>query len=175
MDFSPEEVMKEVHNHGSHAHHTQGCPGSAARNIEPVGGENMSMAVISGRSELRQWPVQLHLINPAAGYFQGAELLLAADCVPFTIGDFHQKWLKGKSLAIACPKLDDGLDSYIEKIRQLIDDAGINTVTVMMMQVPCCGGLLRLAQIAQQQAKRKVPLKMIIAGIEGNILKEEWI
>ena len=127
------------------------------------------------KSQLRQWPVQMHLVNPAASYFQGADVLLAADCVAFSLGDFHQKWLKDKSLCIACPKLDEGLDTYVEKTRQLIDESNINTLTVMIMQVPCCGGLLQIAQAAVQKSKRKVPVKAVVVGMEGQILQEEWV
>jgi len=126
-------------------------------------------------SALRQWPVQMHLINPRAPYYQGADVLLAADCVGFSYGDFHRDFLKEKSIAIACPKLDQGKDIYIEKIKSLIDDAKINTLTVVMMDVPCCSGLLALAQEGAKRASRKVPIKFVVVGIQGNIIKEEWI
>jgi ferredoxin len=126
-------------------------------------------------SELRQWPVQMHLINPGASYFRETDLVLAADCVAYSLGNFHSRWLRGKTLAIACPKLDSGLDSYVEKIRALIDTAKINTLTVMMMQVPCCGGLLQMVIKAAGQAERKVPVKKVIVGVEGEILSEAWV
>ena len=126
-------------------------------------------------SELRQWPVQLHLVNPEAPYFKGADVLLTADCVAYAMGGFHPQHLRGKTLAIACPKLDDGQDAYIEKIRSWIDDAKINTLTVMIMQVPCCGGLLALAQRSAQAAQRKIPIKSVVVSLQGEILKEEWI
>ncbi|PID92297.1 MAG: 4Fe-4S ferredoxin [Bacteroidetes bacterium] len=125
-------------------------------------------------SQLRQWPVQMHLINPGASCFRQADVVLAADCVAFSLGDFHSRWLAGKSLAIACPKLDSGLESYVEKIRALVDDAKINTLTVMMMHVPCCGGLIRLVDKALGLTNRKVPVKMVIVSAEGEILQEEW-
>ena len=124
-------------------------------------------------SALRQWPVQMHLINPGAPYYQGADVLLAADCVGFSYGDFHRDFLKQKS--IACPKLDEGKEIYIEKIKSLIDDAKINTLTVAIMEVPCCSGLLGLAQEGAKRANRKVPIKYVVVGIQGNILKEEWL
>jgi hypothetical protein len=117
----------------------------------------------------------MHLINPASSYFQQTDLVLAADCVAFSLGSFHSKWLRGKSLAIACPKLDSGLDSYVSKITSLMDQARINTLTVMMMQVPCCGGLLQMVKAASAQATRKVPVKAVIVGVEGEILQEEWV
>ncbi len=126
-------------------------------------------------SELRQWPVQMHLVNPNAPYFRNADLLLAADCVAFSMGGFHSNHLKGKSLAIACPKLDQGTDSYVEKLTAMIDIAKVNTITVMMMEVPCCGGLQQMVRTALANSSRKVPLKKIIVGIKGEVLQEEWV
>ncbi|MGC1391358.1 MAG: 4Fe-4S binding protein [Bacteroidales bacterium] len=126
-------------------------------------------------SELRQWPVQMHLVNPDAPYFRSADLLLAADCVAFSTSGFHNNHLKGKALAIACPKLDQGTDSYIEKLTSMIDMAKVNTITVMMMEVPCCGGLLNMVRTALVNATRKVPVKKIIVGIGGNVFQEEWV
>ena len=107
--------------------------------------------------------------------FAGSDLVLAADCVAFSLGNFHQKYLSGKSLAIACPKLDSQQQIYLEKLKVLIDDAKINTLTVMIMQVPCCRGLLMMAQQAQQMADRKIPVKAIVVGIQGEILEDTWI
>jgi len=139
--------------------------------------ESESQTEVAGKipSALRQWPVQMHLINPRAPYYQGADVLLAADCVGFSYGDFHRDFLKQKSIAIACPKLDQGKEVYIEKIKSLIEDSKINTLTVAMMEVPCCRGLLALAQEGAKRANRKVPIKYIIIGVQGNILKEEWV
>lgn len=129
----------------------------------------------SGKSELRQWPVQLHLVPPTAPYFKGADVILAADCTAFALGDFHKDHLKGKSIAIACPKLDEGQDIYIEKVAALIDKAKINTLTVMIMEVPCCGGLLSIAQEGKNKAARKIPIKLIVVGLQGGIIREEWV
>jgi hypothetical protein len=126
-------------------------------------------------SQLRQWPVQLHLVSPSAPYFKGADVLLAADCTAFAMGGFHSEQLKGKALAIACPKLDEGQDSYAEKLTALFDEAKINTLTVLIMQVPCCGGLLQLAKQAASAAKRKAPIKAIVVSLQGEILSEEWV
>jgi hypothetical protein len=127
------------------------------------------------QSELTHWPIQLHLVNPAADFFRGKDVVLAADCVAYSLADFHERFLKGKSLTIACPKLDDGQDVYVEKIRQMADEAKINTLTVIMMQVPCCRGLLQIAQTALQRAKRKVPLKAITISTQGEVLSEDWL
>jgi hypothetical protein len=117
----------------------------------------------------------MHLVNPDAPYFRGSDLLLAADCVAYSMGGFHSNHLKGKSLAIACPKLDHGTEMYIEKLTAMIDISKVNTITVMMMEVPCCGGLLQMVRAAMANAARKVPVKKIIAGINGEILQEEWV
>jgi ferredoxin len=187
LNFSVENVMSRVHHARVEKEQLAcGCAGSEARSFSPqsmaggsipaAGGFTMASAAMAEQpSELRQWPVQMHLINPGASYFRQSDLVLAADCVAFSLGNFHSKWLKGKTLAIACPKLDSGLETYVEKIRSLIDEAEINTLTVMMMQVPCCGGLLQMVNIAAGQAERKVPVKKIIVGVEGDILSEEWV
>jgi hypothetical protein len=99
----------------------------------------------SSPSQLAQWPVQMHLINPQAQHFRGSDLLLAADCVAYSVGNFHSGFLRGKTLAIACPKLDSNKDVYAGKLVSLINDAGINTLTVMKMEVPCCSGIEQMA------------------------------
>jgi len=149
----------------------QGCPGSMARSFEKPAGTSM----VSGSSELQQWPVQLHLLSPSAPYLRGSDLLLAADCTAFSVGDFHSKYLKGKKLAIACPKLDQGREIYINKLISMIDDNYLNTLTVMIMEVPCCSGLLQIAKEATASAIRKVPVKLIQVSVQGHVLREEWI
>lgn len=150
-----------------------GCPGSMARELKPVTKTNTVSHSVN--SELRQWPVQLHLLNPQAGYFQGANVLLASDCSAFAAGDFHERFLKGKILAIACPKLDHNTDSYVDKIRTMIDDAKIDTLTVLIMEVPCCGGLLQMALKAREMATRNIPIKRIVLSVEGEVKSEDWI
>jgi len=162
-----EDSMMQEHVHS-------GCPGSKMMSFNKLKNTD---ADLEGKrpSQLVHWPIQMHLISPKAPHYQDADLLLAADCVAFSLGDFHKDYLKGKSLAIACPKLDDGKDIYLNKLVSLIDDAKINTLTVMTMQVPCCEGLLHLAQEALSKAKRKIPIKYIVVSLQGDILKEEWI
>lgn len=150
----------------------EGCPGS--RMVDSRDTATQEETTERVRSQLKQWPIQMHLISPTAPYYQGADVLLTADCVAYALGGFHPEYLKGKSIAIACPKLDEGQDVYVEKIKSWLEDARINTLTVLIMQVPCCMGLLQLAQQAAQSAKRKVPIKYIIVGIQGDILTEEW-
>jgi len=151
----------------------QGCPGT--KMIDFSDQPEVSSSGGDQPSALRQWPVQLHLVSPLAPYFQGKDVLLAADCVAYSLGGFHAKYLSGKSLAIACPKLDSNKDVYMEKLRMLVDEAKINTLTVMIMEVPCCGGLLAIAKEALAKAQRKIPLKCIVVGIKGNIVSQDWI
>jgi ferredoxin len=175
LDFKLMEVLNEVHNHGHHQGHAgSSCPGSNAVVIERP--QNDARTVTTDQpSELRQWPVQMHLLNPNTPYLRGSDLLLTADCVAFSMGNFHSKYLKGRSLAIACPKLDHGTDIYIEKLAAMIDIAKVNTITVMMMEVPCCGGLLQMVKNASATASRKVPVKQMIISLSGEVLKEEWV
>ncbi|MBI5403324.1 MAG: 4Fe-4S binding protein [Ignavibacteriae bacterium] len=156
-------------------HSGGGCPGSKSMDFGKDNSTESSAIGADQPSALNQWPVQMHLVNPGASYFQNSDVLLAADCVAFSMGNFHSKFLKGKSLAIACPKLDSNMEVYIDKLTAMIDESNINTLTVMIMEVPCCGGLLRIAQTAMQNAERKIPLKLLVVGIRGDILSEQWI
>jgi len=170
-------TMHDHHHSKDHQHgHGGGCPGSRAMTFDIPAAAATSTTVNGDQpSELRQWPVQFHLVNPQAPYFQNADILLAADCVAFSMGNFHSKYLKGKGLAIACPKLDSGKDIYVEKLTAMIDQAKINTLTVMIMEVPCCSGLLQIAKLAAQNASRKVPVKAMVVSLKGEVISEEWV
>jgi NAD-dependent dihydropyrimidine dehydrogenase PreA subunit len=157
---------------GATAH--TGCPGARTRAIRVE--ENAEPADAGHRpSHLTHWPIQLHLVSPRAPHYRGSDLVLAADCTAFALGDFHRDLLKGRTLAIACPKLDEGQEIYADKLRMLIDEAQINTLTVVVMQVPCCSGLLHLARKAAAEAARKVPIKKVIVSLEGQVLSDEWV
>ncbi|MFR9620902.1 MAG: 4Fe-4S dicluster domain-containing protein [Rikenellaceae bacterium] len=149
-----------------------GCPSAASRSFSVAPAAAHCDGV---ESQLTHFPVQLHLANPAAGHFVSAELLLAADCTAFAYGDFHNSLLRGRKLVIACPKLDSNKESYISKLVAMIDSAGINTLTVAIMSVPCCGGLLQIAKRAAEAAARKVPIKVVVISTEGRVVKEEWV
>ena len=148
------------------------CPGSREMSFAPV---KPVVSIGSTPSQLRQWPVQLHLLNPQAGYFRGADVVLAADCTAYAYGGFHDRFLRNRILAIACPKLDSNKEVYVSKIADMIDGAQINTLTVVIMEVPCCGGLLQLVKMALEQASNKVPVKKVVIGIEGEIVEDNWI
>ncbi|MEJ5351910.1 MAG: 4Fe-4S binding protein [Melioribacteraceae bacterium] len=149
---------------------TCGCSGSLERNIEMI--NNQIEETGSRISYLRQWPIQLHLVSPIAQYFKNSNLLLAADCCGFTYPDFHKDFLKGKSLAIACPKLDSNKQVYLEKLITMINESNIISITVLIMEVPCCSGLANLAYQAIQLSNKEIPIKAIVISIEGKILRE---
>ena len=119
-------------------------------------------------SELRQWPIQLHLVPPFAPYFQNADLLIVADCIPFAYANFHQDFLKEHAIAIGCPKLDD-TESYIEKVTQIIKTASPKSIKVIHMEVPCCFGLVHIVKQALSQTKKDIPFEEITIGIKGEI------
>jgi NAD-dependent dihydropyrimidine dehydrogenase PreA subunit len=153
-----------------HGPATGGCPGSRMQEFAAPG---PSADGAPRPSALRHWPVQLHLISPAAPAYRGADVLLAADCVAFAVGDFHRAHLAGRTLAIACPKLDVQQEIYRAKLAALIDGAAIRSLTVAIMEVPCCGGLVRLAQAAAARAGRPVPLRVVVVGVQGQVLAEQ--
>jgi NAD-dependent dihydropyrimidine dehydrogenase PreA subunit len=148
-----------------------GCPGSMAREIDrkapPQGGK-----FLSGSSELSQWPIQLHLVSPHAPYFDHSDLLIAADCTAFSLGSFHQDLLKGKKLIIACPKLDD-IRGYVEKMAQIIKNNTIYSITVATMVVPCCSGLMQMAEKAVEMSGAGINIKRVVIGIDGEIIEEK--
>jgi hypothetical protein len=144
------------------------CPGSKAASFAAGPGA----PVAGAPSALRHWPVQLHLVSPVAPFYRGAHVLLAADCVAFALGGFHGDLLVGRSLAIACPKLDSGQESYLAKLEAMIDQAEIASLTVAVMEVPCCSGLVRLARAAIERAGRECPLRVIVVGIRGEVLAD---
>lgn len=165
IDLSSLEAKKEVKL-------SFGCPGTTSRSfsIAPT-----QVASASVKSQLTHFPVQLHLINPSASHFMGADLLLAADCTAFSYSDFHNSLLKGRKLVIACPKLDSDKENYINKIIALIDSSKINTLTIAIMSVPCCGGLMQIVKTALEKASRKVPIKKIVISREGSIIQDAWL
>jgi len=142
-----------------------GCPGANVRTIERKA-TNQVTAADSRPSELRQWPTQLHLVPPTAPYLQNAHLLIAADCAPFAYADFHRDFIKGRVLVNACPKLDD-TSPYVDKLAAMIAQNEIKSVTVTIMEVPCCRGLAMFAQQAVAQSGKEVPLEIVVIGVDG--------
>jgi len=142
-----------------------GCPGANVRTIERKA-TNQVTAADSRPSELRQWPTQLHLVPPTAPYLLNAHLLIAADCAPFAYADFHRDFIKGRVLVNACPKLDD-TSPYVDKLAAIIAQNDIQSVTVTIMEVPCCRGLAMFAQQAVAKSGKDVPLEIVVIGVDG--------
>lgn len=160
----------QVHYHGG------GCPGSRAMEINTEKNEQASASVSSDdievkiKPQLTQWPVQLMLVPQNAPYFEGADLLITADCVPFAYPNYHLELLKGKKVVIGCPKLDD-IQYYIEKLTGIVKTNNIKSVTVAFMEVPCCGGIVRAAEQAIADSGKEIPLHKIKISINGEAQK----
>jgi len=179
QDFDEEEVKKHIEQ--SHkeakinqpiaqAHEAFVCPGSRMMNISGLEHVHNEVSAGSGPSsfELRQWPVQLTLLAPNAPYFQGADLLLVADCAPFCVPDFHNRFLKGKAVALGCPKLDN-VQSYIDKMTQIATQSDIKSITILHIEVPCCNGLIHIAREAVKASGKNIPVTEVTIGIRGSI------
>jgi hypothetical protein len=122
-------------------------------------------------AELSHWPVQLHLVSPQSNFLKNADLLIAADCVPFAYADFHRRFLAGRSLLIGCPKLDD-VDAYQQKLVEIFKTSSINSITVLIMEVGCCFGMSRLVKSAMKEAGIRVPYMEIVINVDGSIREE---
>ena len=143
-----------------------GCPGSLAKRLEPTTTTSAAKPTPSA-SALRQWPVQLALLNPDAEYFADADLLISADCVAHAYGAFHSDLLAGKILIVFCPKLDQDLDRYVDKLAAIFSRHQIRSVTVARMTVPCCGGTVAIVQKAIQRSGASLQPEIRIIDIDG--------
>ena len=148
---------------GSHPSPAEACPGSKVEYTTPSPSEDFGANITS---QLKHWPIQLHLVPVNAPFFQGADLLISASCVPFAYADFHRGLLAGRSLIIACPKLDR-TEPYLEKLTHILRHNDIVSITVAVMQVPCCQGLVRLVRQALQDSGRKIPLTVEMLDRDG--------
>ncbi len=152
----------------------QGCPGSMARNIQRQPKVASSVLAEAAASELTNWPVQLTLVSPSAPYFQNADLLLVADCVPFALADFHARFLQGKPVVIGCPKLDDG-QYYVEKLTEILKRSSLNSLTVVHMEVPCCFGLSNIVARAIAASGKDIPVNDYTISIQGEVLDDSMV
>jgi Fe-S-cluster-containing hydrogenase component 2 len=148
------------------------CPGMATKTLTKKTKTSETMTPVP--SQLGQWPVQLKLVSPHAPYFANADLLLVADCVPFAMGDFHNRFLKDRNIVVGCPKLDDP-DFYIEKLAAILKANKLNSLTVVHMEVPCCFGLTRIAHEALARSGAKMPFEDVTISLKGNVTKTETI
>ena len=155
------------------------CPGLAAHNFsdrqrpaDDVPADDVPAGAVS--SQLGHWPVQLKLVSPAAPYFADSDLLLVADCVPFAMGDFHQRFLKGRSIAVGCPKLDDA-DFYVDKLADILRNSTVRSLTVVHMEVPCCSGLTRVAREGIARSGRTMGYEDITISLRGDVIGSETV
>jgi hypothetical protein len=148
------------------------CPGSMAMRLGSQSAATDYASSDATPSELTNWPVQMKLVSPGAPYFEGADLLLAADCVPFSLADFHSRFLPGRTLVIGCPKLDDA-GYYIEKLTEILKQSSVNSLTVVHMEVPCCSGLSYIASRAVEASGKNVPVDDVTITIRGEVLANE--
>lgn len=143
-----------------------GCPGTESKEITRA---QTSDYTVKSESQLRQWPVQIKLVPVNAPYFEGANLLVAADCTAYAYGNFHNEFIKNRITLIGCPKLDEG--DYTEKLIQIISNNNIKSLTIVRMEVPCCGGIENAAKMALQQSCKFIPWQVITISTDGKILE----
>ena len=175
-EFDPEAVEKHLLDKDRQKEDTAtlmsaGCPSGRVQTFSVSSGEDSSEAS-HGRipSALSHWPVQIRLVPPSAPFLKGADLLIAADCTPIAYPEFHNDFLKGRIVMIGCPKFDD-VQLYIQKLTEIFKTANIRSVTVVVMEVPCCQGLLMIIDKALESAGKNIPVEEITLSPEGKIIK----
>ena len=171
--FDEEEAQKNMAKNQqqlprAHGGHGGGCPGSMA--MQWNNASTKETADIPSASALRQWPIQLKLLNPHAPYFHNADLVVAADCVPFSYPNFHNRFLKGKALIILCPKLDDAQEDYMEKLTEIFRSNEIRSVAVVHMEVPCCSGTTYVVEEAVKRSGKSLTIKDYTISLKGEII-----
>ncbi len=149
-----------------------GCPGTMAQSLTDSSTSETDEEITGRRSELGHWPVKLQLLGPQAPFLKGADLVLMADCTAVSLPDLHRRILRGRAVAIGCPKLDD-LDAHINRLAEILKGARPKSLTVLHMEVPCCKGFVYAAQQAIEEAGIDMPLTRIMVGIKGEILEKE--
>lgn len=160
-------VIPSIDDNVTEKQNISSCPGDQQKTFNAAEEDETGIRT----SQLTNWPIQMHLINPASAHFKESELLLAADCCAFSYGDFHKDYIKGKTLAIACPKLDSNKQVYLDKLITLINVSKVKSITVLIMEVPCCGGLVQLVTQARDFAEYEIPVNIFVVGINGNLIK----
>ena len=162
------EAVKAAQSAKGARGHQGGCPGSRMHRLAPRNRGEAPVSATSSMSQLRQWPVQIKLVPEQAPVFDGADVLIAADCTAFSCGDFHDRFIRGRVTLIGCPKLDEG--DYAEKLTAILKSNNIRSVTLVRMEVPCCGGLERAARTAIRHSGKNIPFRVQILSLEGQIL-----
>lgn len=168
IDFLNQKDI-EVPNYEEEKTFECGCPSSMEMDLSKNRSETVSEPQILS-AELRNWPVQLQLLNPNAPYLKNADLLIAADCAPFAYANFHQRFLKDKVLIILCPKLDKTIDQYVDKLTEIFENQDINSISIVHMEVPCCSGIEVIVQRALEKAQKNIIIKDYTISINGKII-----
>lgn len=165
---SGKSMRVHAHDHSAHSHGAFVCP--SAKIIDRTRDARDEQRPPAGTiaSELRQWPVKLYLVNPNASYFENADLLISADCVPFVYAGFHPDFLRGKVLVTGCPKFGD-VDLYIGKLSEIIALNNIKSITVLQMEVPCCAGMQKLAEHVVSQSGKSIPIDVVTFTLTGEV------
>ncbi|ADZ10200.1 4Fe-4S ferredoxin iron-sulfur binding domain-containing protein [Methanobacterium lacus] len=148
------------------------CPGAREMELEPSS-EPSTEAVPDSKPELKNWPIQLQLLNPNAPYLKNADLLIAADCAPFAYPNFNQKFLKGKILIILCPKLDKTIEEYIDKLAEIFKIQDIHSISIVHMEVPCCSGIGVIVNRALEKAKKDITVEDYTISINGEVINTQ--
>lgn len=165
-----EIAMPTENIQANHVHGKEGCPGMKIVDFRNKKGENPGISNPSLNSELTHWPVQLKLLNPQAPYFENAELVIAADCVPFAYANFHHKFLKNKTLIVFCPKLDNAYEEYVEKLTAILKNNSIKSLSIVHMEVPCCYGTVQIVEEALKKSGKNVVLKEYTISLTGELV-----
>jgi ferredoxin len=147
-----------------------GCSGSKMADFRQDKSKDAGQNSAKQGSELRTWPIQLHLVNPSAPYFQGSDIVIAADCAAFSYGDFHRKFLKGKVPIIFCPKLDNSQEAYVEKLTEIFKNNSVKSISIVHMEVPCCFGIESIVQKALKESGKNIILKEYTVSIKGELI-----
>ena len=155
-------------NEMKHEHHEGGCPGSKMMQFAHKEEDNTQVSMAKPVSRLGQWPCQIKLVPTQAPFFDGAKLLIAADCTAYAYANMHEEFMRGKITIIGCPKLD-AVD-YTDKLTEIIQNNDIKSVTIVRMEVPCCGGLQRAAENALRNSGKFIPWQVVTISRDGNIL-----
>lgn len=167
--FDEEAAKQHLEKQAGKIEQPCGCPSTIIRQFQHAGKEIKAGPAANQPSQLRHWPVQLALVPPDAAFLRGADVLLAADCTAFTCGTFHNDFLRGHALLVACPKLDN-YEAHLARLREILRQPDIRSLTVLRMEVPCCSGLTRMVKQAMLTAGKDIPFKEIIIGTSGEVV-----
>ncbi|TDT61309.1 4Fe-4S binding protein [Fonticella tunisiensis] len=173
-EYDEEAVKKHMESKNNHTHQKLacGCPGTLAVSIRKSSDKSSrpEANTIPTKSQLRQWPCQIRLVPPNASYFENAHLLVAADCTAYAYANIHNDFMVNRITIIGCPKLDD--TNYAEKFTEILEAHEIKSITVLRMEVPCCGGIVNAVNQALLNSSRMIPLQVVTIGVDGNIMEK---